>query len=394
MNRIFIILITFFFDCAMSFFWLGISYWLIDIGGTQAQLGLLTSCVYGIQIPVFYFLDRIIKVFNKFVLLCIGLLLVVLFTLYCSFAKNIPFLFVIACLVTIGHAVFYTVFGSIMSQYSNSEKASGDSICFNIGWCGGSCLCAIISPIIVRNFQNRPIGLKSLGISCAIFGLFCLVTIILNYFDLKKKNITNFKEENKYEKIKNNDIYLNSARWTSLVGGFASATFLFIFPKIFTDIGWESYKIVRLSGMSFNGVALGTILCLFTGFWKSNMWTNLFGIIIFFITSISCLYFRDYYILMCAFVFLCGIASGIVGNSGLYHTMCSDEDKRDKNFAILMGINSVASVVSGLLGALGGHLFDLYNLEWLRNLNLYIINAFSIFVLILFIFYFRKLKSK
>ena len=186
MNRLILFLIPFFFESITCCFLRSITYLGMDLGGNQAQIGLINTIFIAAQIPLFFMVGKSVNKFGKYTVIYTGILLITLFIFLTSRSESLLTLTITATVGFLGHALFYPPFQALMGDMSSGKKLTKDVGIYNMGWCiGGACAALVQGPIV--DYAHNLKGLLYLGMVC---GLIDFLLLSINYTILKKHNIT------------------------------------------------------------------------------------------------------------------------------------------------------------------------------------------------------------
>ena len=390
MNRILLFLIPFFFECITSYFSLSIPYLVMDLGGNQAQIGVISTIFVVAQLPIFFIIGKLVNKFGKFPMIYCGAAIITAFILFTGYSPKLYILTVLASLGFLGHAIFYPSLQALMGDYSSNENRPRNVGIYNMGWCFGSAFVGVSRSYIVEIFNS----INSLLYAGFICGIICIILVTVNYFMLKNKAKQVAGEEIEEPTPHNNNIYLLIGRLGLFVGFLSHGAYNYILPKLLREKGWSDPIILQVTGMFLIGQAVGVILCAFWKFWRERIYPQVLANIVFLVSAliVVLLIQTDLFktivtkenILLCILFLMCGFSMAVCYTMALFHAVSSDKKERPKNTGFHEGIVAGGIVVACLIGSVGGKLFDLTGFVPFKLLCFYFIMCWVVLNIILY----------
>lgn len=380
MNRILLFLIPFFFESITSFFVASIPYLAMDLGGNQAQMGVVSTIFIAAQLPLFFIVGKLMDRFGKYPIIYIGCAIITVFIFVTSKSPTLVILTVLGSIGHLGHAIFYPSLQALMGDMSSGEKLTKDVGIYNMGWCFGAAFVALSAPFI-REMSGSIKGLLYAGCIC---GILTAVLVTVNYFMSKNRSKTEFGETDTDDTVPaHNNEYMLMGRLGMFLGFFSYAAYRFILPKILREAGWSDALILQCTGMFMVGEALGIIGCAFLVFWKgkilpqviSNLWLLVCAALVLFVRNSVCL---------SGMFFVCGVAMAVCYTMALFHAVSSHSRERSRNTGFHEGIVAAGMVGACLFGSLGGKIADVTSIEYFKYLPFYIIIITALFNICVF----------
>ena len=391
MNRILLFLIPFFFECITSYFALSIPYLAMDLGGNQAQIGIISTIFIIAQLPIFFIIGKLVNKFGKYPMIYFGAIVITLFIVFTGYSPKLGILTVLASLGFLGHGIFYPSLQALMGDYSNAENRPRNVGIYNMGWCFGSAFVGISRSYIVEYFGN----IHSLLYAGCICGVICIILVTVNYFMHKNKAKVVASEDEAEEPVPlNNNVYLLIGRLGLFIGFVSHGAYNYILPKLLREKGWADPVILQATGMFLVGQAIGVILCAFWKFWKERIYPQVLANLVFLISAVIVILLiqtdiiddmiKNPYIMLCGLFLVCGFAMAVCYTMALFHAVSSDKKERPKNTGFHEGVVAGGEVVACIVGSIGGKLFDITYVAPLKNLCFYFIICWVILNLILY----------
>lgn len=388
MNRILLFLIPFFFESMVSYFIKGIPFLTIDLGGDQAQIGLISSIIIAAQLPLYFIMGFLTKKFGKYGVMSAGLFLMVVFSILTVFMKNIPLMAVIATICYLGHAIFYPALQALMGDLSDKERMSKDVGIYNMGWCFGASMVGLTSPYICDLF-----GIKFMFYSAGLCGILASVFLIVNYIQTKNREIVKLEEENNDDNVpKNNDEYLIIGRLGMFLGYFTYTSLTLILPKILLDLNWSESTILFVTGLFVVGQAIGIIGCAFLTFWKGRIFPQYIANIIFILSALLTIVAPIPWVLGTIY-FITGLGMSMCYTMALFHAVSSHSSVRAKNTGMHEGVVASGMVGGTLIGSLGGLLVNVTHIDQFKYLGFAFIILVVLFNFVYIPFLSKKIKN-
>lgn len=358
MSRLFLFLIPFFFESMVSYFVKGIPFLTINLGGDQAQIGLISSIIIAAQLPFYFIMGFLTKKFGKYGVMSGGLFLMIVFSIVTVLMKNIPIMAIVATICYLGHAIFYPAFQALMGDLSDKERMSKDVGFYNMGWCFGSAMVGLSAPYICEIFS-----INALFYIAGLCGIISAVFVIINYVKTKNIKIVKFSEENNDDNIpKNNDEYLIIGRLGMFLGYFTYTSLVMILPKILLDLNWTEAKILFITGLFVVGQAIGIIGCAFLTFWRGRVFPQYIANFVFLLSALLTIITPIPWVLGTIY-FITGLGMSMCYTMALFHAVSSHSSVRAKNTGMHEGVVAAGMVGGTLIGSLGGLLVNLTHID-------------------------------
>lgn len=260
-----------------------------------------------------------------------------------SFAQSAWYIlpFYVIAMSSIGS--FYAPLQALIGDVSKSEELRRNLGAFNMGWCTGSAVAALLTPVLVR------LGLNITLYAGAVVSLLAASLVLSWQGNPKHKLASSTPDQN--SQPTNYSSLLLIARIGHFISYYGYSTIRILFPKYaISGLGWTEVAVTWVTAQHLVGLSLGIIVASASGWWRGKLWPLLVSQLVMTGAAGVAVLTRVPIIFALAF-FAFGVAQSVVYTAALYYGI-SGAGKRGKNTGIHESLVAAGGISGCLIGGL------------------------------------------
>jgi len=342
-KRIYVFLIPWFMDGGIVFLQTAMPLLVVRLGASALLLGSIGWIAQAVRLPVCLLSGHLSERVGRTAVIVPAACSCAIGCLLMSFAKSpwqvMPF-YVLA-LASIGG--FYAPLQALIGDVSERGELRNNLGAFNIGWCAGSAVAALVAPILVR-----------LGLNITLYaGAAASLTAAVLVLSWQRASRRKCREQTPdvQEQHANQSLLLLIARIGHFLSYYGYSTIRIMFPKYaITGMGWSEVTVTWVTAQHLVGLSLGIMVVSASGWWRSRLWPLAGAQLVMAASALLAVTAHTPVPVAIAF-FAFGVSQSVVYTAALYYGI-SGSGKRGRN----AGVHESLVAAGGISGCLVGGL--------------------------------------